>query len=35
MADFKDYGFKSVITKPYKLEKLSNVINQVISGINE
>ena len=30
MANFKDYGFCSAIVKPYQLQKLSKVINQLI-----
>jgi PAS domain S-box-containing protein len=30
MADFQKYGFKGVIAKPYKLEEISKIINDVI-----
>jgi nitrogen-specific signal transduction histidine kinase/CheY-like chemotaxis protein len=30
MANFKDYGFCSAIVKPYRLQELSKVINQLI-----
>ena len=30
MANFKDYGFCSAIAKPYQLQELSKVINQLI-----
>jgi CheY-like chemotaxis protein len=30
MANFKDYGFCSAIVKPYQLQELSKVINQLI-----
>jgi len=31
MADYQKYGFSGIVTKPYKVEELSDVINQVIS----
>lgn len=31
IADFRDYGFKGVITKPYQLRELSEVMNRVLS----
>jgi len=31
MSDFKRYGFKGVITKPFKMEKLSRVLAEVIA----
>ncbi len=31
MANFKKYGFKGVIAKPYKIRELSEVLNTVIS----
>ncbi|MBU1627457.1 response regulator, partial [bacterium] len=31
MSNFRKYGFKGVISKPYKIEELSKVINQVIT----
>jgi len=31
MANFKDYGFCATIVKPYRLNELSKVINQVIA----
>jgi len=30
MSDFKKYGFKGIIVKPYKIEDLSRVINEII-----
>jgi len=32
MSNYKDYGFSGVIAKPYKLNKLHEVLQQVISG---
>lgn len=32
MSDFRKYGFKDVVVKPYKIEELSEVLNRVISG---
>ncbi len=34
MADFKQYGFSGVITKPYEIENLSELLYKVIKGIN-
>ena len=31
MADYKKYGFCSAIVKPYQLQEISRVINQVIA----
>lgn len=31
MADFKNYGFKSVIAKPYRIRELSEVLHGVIN----
>ena len=31
MANFKDYGFCSAITKPYQLQDLSQVIDQLVA----
>ncbi|MBA7540901.1 Sensor kinase CckA [subsurface metagenome] len=33
MSDFKKYGFKAVITKPYDIEEISRVIHKVINTI--
>jgi CheY-like chemotaxis protein len=33
MADFKQYGFSGVITKPYEIEDLSELLYKVIKGI--
>jgi CheY-like chemotaxis protein len=30
MADFRKYGFKSLLPKPYRLEEISQVLNKVI-----
>lgn len=30
MANYKDYGFKGIITKPFDIKKLSEVISQII-----
>jgi DNA-binding NarL/FixJ family response regulator len=32
MADFKRYGFKGVVAKPYEIRELVEVLNRVISG---
>jgi two-component system cell cycle sensor histidine kinase/response regulator CckA len=32
MADFQKYGFKGVITKPYKMAELSRVLERVLGG---
>ena len=32
MADFRKYGFKSVICKPYKIRELSEVLHRTITG---
>ncbi len=32
MSDFKKYGFKGVIKKPFKIEELSKVIDEAIKG---
>ncbi len=31
MADFENYGFKGIVTKPYSAERLSRVLQRVIS----
>jgi hypothetical protein len=30
--DFKDTGFDKLLTKPYNIEKLSGIINELIPG---
>lgn len=30
--DFKDAGFDKLLTKPYNIEKLSGIINELVSG---
>jgi PAS domain S-box-containing protein len=32
MADFKSYGFKGVVAKPYEIRELVETLNQVIAG---
>ena len=34
MAEFKKYGFKNVIAKPYRILELGKVLNKVIKGID-
>jgi PAS domain S-box-containing protein len=34
MADFKKYGFTGVITKPFEIKELSEVLHKVIKGSN-
>ena len=31
MSDYKQYGFRDVIAKPYKIEELEEVIERVIA----
>lgn len=32
MSDYKTYGFKGVITKPYTVEELNDILRQVLEG---
>ena len=32
MADYRGYGFQGVVTKPYKIQELSEVLQEVISS---
>jgi PAS domain S-box-containing protein len=32
MANFRDYGFRAVISKPYRLDELSKVLHELIMG---
>ncbi|MFA5354637.1 MAG: ATP-binding protein [Thermodesulfovibrionales bacterium] len=32
MADFRSYGFKAVVIKPYKMKELKDVVSEVIGG---
>lgn len=32
MADFKQYGFRGVITKPYEIKQLSDILHEVITS---
>jgi len=32
MSDFRDYGFRGVIAKPYEIGELSNVLHKVLTG---
>lgn len=34
MANYKQYGFKGFITKPYKIEELSEILHEVITDKN-
>jgi hypothetical protein len=34
MSNFKNYGFKGVVTKPYTMKKLIEEIEKVIGGGN-
>jgi CheY-like chemotaxis protein len=32
MANFREYGFRAVISKPYRLDELSKVVHELIIG---
>ena len=32
MANFKEYGFKGVVPKPYQVEELGKVVKEVLSN---
>jgi hypothetical protein len=32
MSDFRKYGFKGVIAKPYEIEDLNRLLNEIIDG---
>jgi len=32
MADYREYGFRGVVVKPYRVEELSSVLHRVLSG---
>jgi DNA-binding NarL/FixJ family response regulator len=32
MSDFKKYGFRSVVAKPYKIQELSEILRKVLAG---
>jgi len=34
MANYKEYGFKEVIKKPYKIKLLSEILKKVIQNKN-
>jgi two-component system cell cycle sensor histidine kinase/response regulator CckA len=35
MSDFKRYGFKNVITKPYRIDELNEVLQEVLRNTSE
>jgi PAS domain S-box-containing protein len=35
MANYKEYGFAGVVSKPYKVQELSELLHKVISGVNK
>jgi len=35
MSDFKRYGFKGVVAKPYKMKDLAEVLRRVITDVDE
>lgn len=35
MADYRQYGFKSIVVKPYKLKEFSKILQKVIMERNE
>ena len=32
LSNFEEYGFRGVVSKPYKVEQLSEVLHRVMSG---
>ena len=35
MTDFSKYGFRGVVTKPYKVEELEEILRSIIVGTGE
>ena len=35
MGNFRDYGFRGVVTKPFKVEKLSQILHDVLTRTNK
>ena len=35
MSDFKRYGFRGVVVKPYRLKDLAEVVHRVITDVDE
>jgi len=35
MAELREYGFREVIAKPYKMKELREVLHSVIMGMSE
>ncbi|MEW6109156.1 MAG: ATP-binding protein [Nitrospirota bacterium] len=35
MTDFREYGFRGVISKPYKITELSKILHEVINGVED
>ena len=35
MANFKQYGFSGVVTKPYKVKDLGEILNKAITGMGK
>jgi hypothetical protein len=35
MSNFKRYGFRNVAVKPYKIDEISKVLDEVINGSSQ